>query len=103
RRRALPSRSARPRHRLHPRAPAGGVPRSDRRVRADVPRAGGLKAGSRSPLSLISFGLKILDRSMQTICPLPDKWNRIYEALVRAWDSGGRIGDPPPVPLILNG
>src|SRR5664280_566438 len=40
---------------------------------------------------------------MQTICPLPDKWNRIYEALMRAWDSGGRIGDPPPVPLILNG
>ncbi len=36
------------------------------------------------------------------ICPVPRKWNAIYNTLVEAWESGGRTpGDKPPVPLIL--
>lgn len=31
------------------------------------------------------------------------QWNNIYLALKSAWETSGRTGDGPPVPLILNG
>jgi hypothetical protein len=40
---------------------------------------------------------------LRFVCPLPVVWNDIYKRLHAAWVSGGSCGDPPPVPLILNG
>lgn len=35
-------------------------------------------------------------------CPLPMKWNAIYDSLLRVWEEEGRIpANKPPVPLIL--
>lgn len=40
---------------------------------------------------------------MAIICPQPRIWDRIYRRLLRAWEQSGRIGERPPVPLILAG
>jgi hypothetical protein len=40
---------------------------------------------------------------MEFICPLPQTWNEIYQALLRACESSGAKVAHPPVPLILNG
>lgn len=37
------------------------------------------------------------------ICPMPSKWNEIYEKLLIYWNKNGVHGNKPPVPLILNG
>ncbi len=40
---------------------------------------------------------------MRFVCPLPRPWHEIYQCLKAAWEKTGRQGEPPPVPLILNG
>ena len=37
------------------------------------------------------------------ICPQPRAWSKIYDALHDAWIVGGRVGEPPPTPVILSG
>lgn len=37
------------------------------------------------------------------ICPQPLVWDSIHRTLREAWEAGGKKGNPPPVPLILNG
>ena len=35
-------------------------------------------------------------------CPIPTKWNDIYSALLRIWETAGSSpNDKPPIPLIL--
>jgi hypothetical protein len=43
------------------------------------------------------------DEAMIFVCPMPYKWNHIYELLREAADTAGLIDDPPPTPLILAG
>jgi len=40
---------------------------------------------------------------MHTICPLPDKWNKIYSELQKVWEKARSSIPEPPKPLILNG
>lgn len=37
------------------------------------------------------------------VCPIPYKWHEIHERLKDAWEAGGSVSDPPPIPLILAG
>lgn len=37
------------------------------------------------------------------VCPKPDAWNRVYEALLKVWESSGQKIPKPPIPLILGG
>ena len=37
------------------------------------------------------------------VCPQPQIWHKIHEALKEAWENAGSKGVPPPVPLILGG
>ena len=37
------------------------------------------------------------------VCPKPDAWNRVYEVLLKVWESTERKISKPPIPLILNG
>jgi hypothetical protein len=37
------------------------------------------------------------------ICPLPSKWNQIYQILLEAWELNQQGMHPPPKPLILAG
>lgn len=41
--------------------------------------------------------------SLKFVCPLPDPWMRVHQALLRAWEQDGRQGKHPPTPLILSG
>lgn len=35
-------------------------------------------------------------------CPMPLKWNEIYQSLLKVWEKqGASVDDKPPVPLIL--
>ncbi len=36
-------------------------------------------------------------------CPMPDAWVRVHRALKAAWERSGKLGPPPPWPLILGG
>jgi hypothetical protein len=44
-----------------------------------------------------------VDAEREFICPMPMAWDDIHRKLRAAWESAGRLGDEPPVPLILNG
>jgi|SRR5208337_2973142 len=41
--------------------------------------------------------------AVKFICPNPQPWSEIYQKLEAEWIARGRVGSPPPVPLILNG
>lgn len=43
------------------------------------------------------------EKSMNFVCPMPTPWHHVHQALRAAWERGGCIGTPPPVPLILAG
>lgn len=40
---------------------------------------------------------------MKFVCPQPKSWAEVHSALTCAWETSGREGAPPPIPLILNG
>lgn len=40
---------------------------------------------------------------MILVCPQPAVWHAIYRRCDQAWRESGRVGDPPPAPLILGG
>jgi len=37
------------------------------------------------------------------VCPMPDTWNEIFQALLTAWKMDPKGKGPPPTPLILGG
>jgi hypothetical protein len=42
-------------------------------------------------------------RSTKFVCPQPVRWHEIHQKLDATWKAKGAIGEPPPIPLILNG
>jgi hypothetical protein len=40
---------------------------------------------------------------MHSVCPQPSVWADIHQLLQQKWEAAGRLGEPPPFPLILAG